>query len=299
MGVFDRLKSVFRSEKKLDVEARFELLREAVSGTMSKFYMARDRRTGQTVGLKIGDAEKVRTFEDRFRGLNKPSEGEIASSMKHPNIVETFEYGTTTKGLPYLVMEYLTGPGLHSLINTASPLLDGNRLTLIRQMADALEHVHQAGYIHRDICPRNFICSDDGSSLKLIDFGLSLPATKNFMQPGNRTGTPMYMAPEIIRRRWTDHRVDIFALGVSAYQLCTGQFPWPVGENPAVAALTHDTAPPQSILELRPDLHPDLAKTIMQCLEADPRNRPETAAEFLRMIENVPSEMVGTSPDEA
>jgi serine/threonine-protein kinase len=275
------------------VDARFELVREAISGTMSKFYMARDRRTGQIVGLKIGDSEKVNAFESRFKGLQKPSEGEIALGLKHPRIVETLEHGVTTKGLRYVIMEYLQGLGLHTLIHGRADVLDGKRLRLIRQMAEAVEYLHGREYIHRDICPRNFICTPDAESLKLIDFGLTLPATKNFMQPGNRTGTPMYMAPEIIRRRWTDHRVDIFALGVTAYQLCTFEFPWPMGENPAVSAVAHDTESPRDILVFRPDLNPELAKAIMKCLSANPVGRPQAVSEFSEMLRDLPADAAG------
>ena len=290
MGLFSKLKRIFRTDRKLDVEGRFELMREAISGTMSKFYMARDRHSGQVFGLKIADPEKTAAFETRFKGLNKPSEGEIAVSLKHPRVVETFEYGMTTKGQAYLLMEYLPGPGLHSLIHSRDPLLEGNRLLLIRQMAEAIEYVHRCEYIHRDVCPRNFICAPDAKALKLIDFGLTLPARKEFMQPGNRTGTPMYLAPEIIRRRATDQRVDLFALGVSAYQLCTSEFPWPVGDNPALSAMAHDTDAPRDIREHRPDLHPLLAAAIMKCLAANPSRRPATAADFLHMIRDCQQE---------
>ncbi|MFV1966188.1 MAG: serine/threonine-protein kinase [Pirellulaceae bacterium] len=294
--MLDKLRSAFQGAQRLDVDARFELLREGVSGTMSNFYMARDRKSGDIVGLKIGDEEKVRAFEGRFKGLRKPTEGEIAASLKHPRIVETLEHGLTTKGLHYIVMEFLAGPGLNSLINTRDAILDGRRLPLIRQMAESLEFVHKSEFIHRDICPRNFICSKAVDSLKLIDFGLSLPAEKNFMQPGNRTGTPMYMAPEIIRRRWTDPRVDIFALGVTAYQLCCFEFPWPVGENPALSAMAHATADPMNLLEHRPDLHPDLAAAIMSCLAAEPRLRPQTVTDFLRRFRELKRE---TSEEES
>jgi eukaryotic-like serine/threonine-protein kinase len=292
MGFFDKLRKIFHSDKKLDVDARFELLREAISGTMSKFYMARDRRSGQVFGLKIADADKTAAFEGRFKALNKPSEGEIAVSLKHPRVVETYEHGVTTKGLGYLVMEYLHGTGLHSLIHNRDPVLDGKRVLLIRQMAEAIEYLHRCEYIHRDVCPRNFICTPDAESLKLIDFGLTLPATKDFTQPGNRTGTPMYMAPEIIRRRATDQRVDIFALGVSAYQLCTFEFPWPVGENPALSAMAHDTDSPRDIRECRPDLQPGLAAAIMKCLAANPSHRPPTVTDFLHMIRDFEQETV-------
>merc|ERR1712023_148687 len=107
-------------------------------------------------------------------------------------------------------MEYLEGTGLNTLIQESAPVLQGNQLSLIRQMADAIEAVHRAGFIHRDICPRNFIVSPDGENLTLIDFGLTVPDQPEFRQPGNRTGTPLYMAPEIVRRRSTDKRVDVF-----------------------------------------------------------------------------------------
>lgn len=283
MGLVDKFKSLFKSDK-LDVEARFELLREAVSGTMSSFYMAKDRETGRTVGLKICDQEQLEKFESRFKGLNKPSEGEIASRMKHPHIVETLEHGVTTRGLRFLIMEFLDGPGLHTLIHTRDSILEGKRVGLIRQMAEALDHVHRAEFIHRDVCPRNFICSLDTTSLKLIDFGLSVPATPDFMKPGNRTGTPIYHAPEISRRRATDQRVDMFALGVTAYQLCTYELPWPVSDKPAISALAYDTAQPRDILEHRPTLNPVLARAIMQCLMPHPAARPLNMSDFLRQI---------------
>lgn len=298
MDLLGRVKTLFKPEKgsaaapsgKLDVSARFELTREAVSGTMSKFRAAREIQTGKILGLKLLDPDKTNTFENRFKGLNKPSEGEIAFAIKHPCVVETYEHGFTTTGQRYIIMEYLDGPGLNTLINTRSPLLEGRRLPLIRQMAQAVQAVHDAEFIHRDICPRNFICSPDLSSLKLIDFGLTVPATREFMQPGNRTGTPLYMAPEIVRRRWTDKRVDIFALGVTVYRLCTFEYPWPASDATGKGALTHDTHEPTDILTYRPQLHRTLAKAIHACLAAKPVDRPDSAEQFLKMIRNVETE---------
>ena len=280
MGLFDKLQSMFQSDR-VDVRERFEILRKAVSGTMSKFYMARDRKTDRIVGLKIADREKWTTFEARFKGLQKPTEGEIASSLHHPRVVETYEYGMTNDGLQYIVMEFVKGPGLHQLLNSRDPCLEGNRLKLIRQMAEALEYVHEQKYIHRDVCPRNYIYETDTGNIKLIDFGLSLPAKPEFMQPGNRTGTPLYMAPEVVRRRSTDIRLDIFALGVSAYQICTYEFPWPVLETTGQAALAHDTQPPRDLLDYRPTFNRAAAKAIMRCIRPNPNDRPPSAAEFL------------------
>jgi serine/threonine-protein kinase len=282
MGLFDQFKSLLDS--KLNVEQRYELLREAVSGTMSSFHMARDRKTGQIVGLKILDPAKTEFFESRFKGLSKPSEGEIAMQLDHPRIVKTLGYGITNHGEHYLLMEYLEGPGLNVLIKDRNPKLVQNRLALIRQMAEALSAVHHAGFIHRDICPRNFICNQQATDLKLIDFGLTVPATKDFMQPGNRTGTPNYMAPEVVRRRMTDQRLDIFSLGATCYQLATFELPWPSQDTTGKAAMLHDTQKPIDILSLRPDLQPTLAKLIMQCLATQPAARPQTVDEFLRAI---------------
>lgn len=280
-----------KSNKRIDIETRFERMRTAVSGTMSKFYAARDRETDQVVGLKLCDFEKFSFFESRFKGMNKPSEGEIAASMDHPNIIKTLEYGLTNHKEPYLIMEFIDGPGLNTLIqNKDTERLGQQRLPLIKQMASALHYVHQKGYIHRDICPRNFICSSDIKHIKLIDFGLTVPATEPFMRPGNRTGTPLYMAPEIVRRRATDQRLDIFAFGVSCYQLLTFDFPWPGGETSGLAALNHDTSNPRDILEYRPDLNRTLAGVIMQCVQANPDSRIPSMEKFIQSLNKVDSE---------
>jgi serine/threonine-protein kinase len=258
---------------------------------MSKFYMARDRRTLQVVGVKILDVRQTRALEVRLRGLKKPLEGEIAISLDHRHIVKTFEHGITPGGEQFLVMEFLDGPGLNSLIVSRSPLLDGNRLTLIRQAAEALAAVHKAGYIHRDVCPRNYVADREARSLKLIDFGLTVPATAEFMRPGNRTGTPSYMSPEVVRRRPTDQRLDIFSFGVTAYELCAHQLPWQGGTD-GKAALSHDSEEPTPIETYRPTIDPRLAKAIMRCLAPNPDLRPQTMENFLQLIKPIEHEDV-------
>jgi serine/threonine protein kinase len=294
MGLFDQFKSLL--DGKLNVEQRYELMREAVSGTMSSFYMARDRKSGDVVGLKILDPGKTEFFESRFKGLSKPSEGEIAMQLVHPRIVKTLGYGVTNRGENYVLMEYLDGPGLNALIKDRSPKLVRNRLPLIRQMTEALGVVHRAGFIHRDICPRNFICNHEGTELKLIDFGLTVPATKEFMQPGNRTGTPNYMAPEIVRRRATDQRLDIFSLGVTCFQLATFELPWPSLDVTGKAAMLHDTKEPLDICTVRPEIHPKLARIIMECLATKPSARPQSPEEILRALAGLTSDVAIAPP---
>lgn len=287
MTLLDRFLSLL-PKSHVDVSTRFALLREAISGTMSSFYMARDLRTGKIVGLKILDPKKLAALEGRFRGLEKPSEGEIALQLKHPRIVETYEYGLTTAGAPYLMMEFLEGPGMNSLIVGRDKLLDGRRVHYIRLTAEALAAVHAAGFIHRDVCPRNLLLTDHGENLKLIDFGLTVPATPLFMQPGNRTGTPNYMAPELVRRKNTDQRLDVFAFGVTAYEICTFQLPWYSGAT-GMAAMTHDR-PPTDIQKYRPQINPRLARAIHACIEPDVSKRCPSIEHFLEMLGKVKHE---------
>jgi eukaryotic-like serine/threonine-protein kinase len=281
MRLLDRLKQAF-SGGRLDVKSRFELLREAISGTMSKFYMARDRRTGQVVGLKILDIEKTAAARARFKGLDRPCEGAIATRFNHPQIVKTFEYGLTTEAAEYLVMEYLGGPGMHFMLSTGDSRLEGKRVKFIRQAGEALAAVHAAGFIHRDICPRNLIFTEDCQTLKLTDFGLSIPNAASFLRPGNRTGTPNYMAPELVRRLPTDVRVDVFAFGVTAYQICTCKLPWESGDT-GLAAMAHDQ-PPTDIRQYRPGIDDELARAIHACIEPDVKKRCPTMEAFLRRV---------------
>jgi eukaryotic-like serine/threonine-protein kinase len=289
MPFLDQLKHLF-SGKRLNVSSRFALLREAIQGTMSSFYMARDMRTNAIVGLKILDLKKTAEFNARFRGLHKPNEGEISYLLKHPNIVETYEYGFTTESELYLVMEFLEGATLHSALIAQDACLDGHRVKFIRQAAEAVAAVHEAGFIHRDICPRNFMLANNNENIKLIDFGLTVPATKEFMQPGNRTGTPNYMAPELVRRRATDHRLDVFAFGVTAYEICTFELPWMRGTT-GMAAMTHDR-PPTDIHTYRPKINPILAKAIHACIEPSPSQRCPSMEKFLQVIHEVKHEDV-------
>jgi len=283
MALLDHLKTMLGSSR-VDVSKRFTFLHKAVLGTLSKFYVARDLRTGAVVGLKILDPVKSAAFESRFKGLHKPCEGAIAAQLNHPHIVKTLEYGLTTEGAPYLVMEHLAGPNLSAVSASRAICLAERRVHLIREAAQAIAAVHEAGFIHRNVCPRHFLLTNERKDLKLIDFGLSVPATKRFMQPGNRTGTLDYMAPELVHRRPTDQRLDVFAFGVTAYELCASALPWQHG-----VAMAHDQ-PPADIHKHCPNIHPILAKAIHACIEPEVTQRCPSMEAFLRMIRDVPDD---------
>lgn len=290
MALFDKIFGKSNRQEPLDVSARFQLDRHAFTGTMSKFHVAKEIGTGKFYGIKFLDAEKTAYFNARFKGLNKPHEGEIAMRMKHPLIVETFEFGKTTTGQEYILMEYIRGPGLDIAIRAKDAKLLPHRLHLIRQMAESAQAVHDAGFIHRDVCPRNFICYQALDNLKMIDFGLTVPDEDPYKMPGNRTGTPQYMAPEIVRRRATDSRLDVFAFGVTCYRLLTFEHPWGSTDTTGMAALAHDTSEPTNILEHRPNLNPKLAKAIHRCMQVDPDDRMPSCKSFLAAIRSLKHE---------
>ncbi|HEY7154035.1 MAG TPA: serine/threonine-protein kinase [Gemmataceae bacterium] len=287
MGLFSWFQSKPKSNlPKVDVRRRFDLLNRTGQGSMSKVWRARDKSLGRMVCLKLLDKEKTAKFESRFVGLNKPREGAICTSLRHKNIVQTMEYGITTEGEPYLVMELVDGMGLNFLIETKSPQLEGKRVSIMAQMADALEYLHKQGYLHRDICPRNAMVTKDGV-LKLIDFGLAIPNRPEFRKPGNRTGTTNYLAPELIRRSMTDHRVDLFALGLTAYEVYTGTLPWEKAES-LQTLLSHMNSAGKDPREVRPKMDKQTAQFLMKAIERDPARRFQTAADFREAILQLP-----------
>ncbi len=280
------LASLFGGSSRVDLWKRFERLRESNTGTMSAFYQVKELSSGRVLGLKVIDGKKTSPVESRYAGLGKPSEGEISVKLVAPTLVRTLEHGVSTTGDSYLVQEFLQGENLHLVLTKKGGVAPEKRPDLVRQAARAVAAVHAAGFVHRDICPRNFMLKPDGS-LVLFDFGLTVPDKPVFMQPGNRVGTPNYMAPEVIRRRQADKRLDIFSFGVTAYEICTCQSPWPRGTSGSVA-LAHDS-PPADIRGGWPEIPEPLAAGIMACLEADPARRPATMEQFLQAVARVPS----------
>jgi serine/threonine protein kinase len=288
---FSFFKNLFSSKPKsnlpkINVRNRFELLNRTGQGSMSRVWRARDKSTGRTVCLKLLDKTKTATFEARFPGLNKPKEGAICVSLRHPNIVQTYEFGITTDGEYYLIMELIEGMGLNFLVETKSAQLEGNRINYLGQIADSLDYLHRQNYLHRDICPRNIMVNAEGV-IKLIDFGLTIPNKPEFCKPGNRTGTPNYLAPELIRRTTTDHRVDMFALGVTAYELFTHMLPWEKTES-LQTLLSHMNRAGNDPRDHRKDLDKETALFLIKGIERDPNKRFQNPLEFKEALQRLP-----------
>lgn len=272
----------------VDLAKRFELRGRTGQGSMSKVWHAYDNNLGRMVCLKLLDKVKTAKFEERFtnQGLDKPSEGTVCMTLRHPNCVATYEHGRTTDGEPYLVMEWIDGLGLNYLIETKSPQLNGNRVNYLKQLCEAVEYLHGQKYLHRDLCPRNVMVTKEGE-VKLIDFGLTIPYTPDYCRPGNRTGTADYLAPEIIKRQSTDHRVDIFALGVTAYEIFTNLLPWERALSSDETLRKHMNVPPRDPKDLRPDLDDDLCAVLRKAIAKEPSGRFADASAFKEALENL------------
>ena len=287
MGLFDGFKKLFKAgeggkrRKVITIAKRFDLQGRTGQGSMSKVWKAYDRELGRVVALKILDKAKTIKFEEKFKlqGLKKPPEGEICEGLRHDNITKTFEHGLTNLAEPYLVLEWIEGLGLNYLIENKHLMLQGNRINFIGQLCDAIDYLHGQKYLHRDLCPRNVMVSNEGV-IKLIDFGLTVPYTAPFCQPGNRTGTVDYLAPEVIKRSTTDLRVDMFALGVTAFEVFTGLLPWEKSPNSEETLRRHLNTPPRNAHDLRPDLDEEVCRILMKSIERDKTKRYASAKDF-------------------
>ena len=273
MGFLDKLLGRKAKVTPTEITRRFELICRVGQGSMSRFFKARDTKTGRLVGLKILDKEKTRKYEARFPAeWHKPLEGEIAVGLDHPNLGKTYEWGETTEGDPFLVMEYLEGVNLSFLVDVQNAVMQQHRLNFMIQLGEGLAYMHSRQFIHRDLCPRNVMVTEPELVVKLIDFGLVVPNTPNFQAPGNRTGTAAYMAPELVRRQRTDARIDIYSYAMTCYEMFTRRHPWPEATS-LEAVVQHLNQPPLEIQTLVPSIDPQVAAAIMKGLERDPAHR--------------------------
>ena len=282
--MFDFLKKLLNPKPKvvkLDINRRFQLVSRVGQGSMSKVWRAIDGRTGKTVALKLLDIDKTKRLESRFIGIRtkKPTEGQVAVTLRHPHVVQTYEYGITTNNEQYLVMEFVEGVSLSYLVDAQNEVMKRNRLRMVVELGEAIEYFHKQNWIHRDICPRNVIL-DQEYAIKLIDFGLVVPNIPEFQAPGNRTGTANYMAPELIKRQRTDQRIDVFSYAVTCYEMYAKRLPWEAAET-LDAVLQHINSPPDDIRRHVPDIDPRVADAIMQGLALEPRDRWQTMTEMV------------------
>lgn len=191
----------------------------------------------------------------------------------HPNIVFSLERGR--RGLvPYEIIEYVDGMNLRRLLQARDECLQTHTLSILRQAACALSHVHQAGLVHLDVKPENFLIRkmEDGPVVKLTDFDLAREARE--IRQRRQSGTLAYMAPEQIRKGIAGQPADIFAFGILAYYVVTGHAPFQAGSEKKLRwRQTSEAYTPKPPREYNPQLSEKLEWVIMRCLEKSPEKR--------------------------
>lgn len=279
--------------RRVDIQKRFQIQLDVSTigsqGSMSRVFKAVDSETGKVVCLKILDLEKNEAARGRAsRHEDRPSEGAIAVQIRHPNVVRTYEHGTTSRGEEYLVMEFIHGLSFETAYQSNLGTT-AQRMEWLAQAAEGLAAVHAAGFIHHDVNPRNFLV-DRGRDLraKVIDFGLSVPNTAAFRRPGNRVGSLLHMAPELIRREPIDESIDVYGFGVVAFQLLTGKPPYDVASSPT-ALLQSFRNPPTDPQALRPKLSDEIRDTLLKLVAVDRRDRWPSMATLADHLRSIPA----------
>jgi serine/threonine-protein kinase len=217
-------------------------------------------------------------------------EAEAAANLRSEHTVELYDFGVTSDDTLYLVMEYLDGMDLETLVRQKGPLSPGRVSFILRQVCDSLDEAHGYGLVHRDIKPANIHLGRVGRKhdfVKVMDFGLvkaisdSAPEETLATIPGQMAvGTPAYMSPEMALGETVDARTDIYALGCVAYFLLTGELVFG-GEKAVNLIAKHLQAEPVPPSERTTQaIPPSLERLIMKCLAKDPNSRPQSAAEL-------------------
>ena len=273
--------------RRVNLQRRFAIVSETSRGSMSRVYRALDNQTGRTVCLKIQAREKNEAATARASTQEaRPLEGEMAIHLVHPHIVRTLEYGTSTKGEHFLVMEFIDGLSLQ-FVRESRSARTAQKVELLAQAAEGLAAVHAAGFIHHDINPRNFLVDRD-QQVKLIDFGLTVPNTPAFCRPGNRTGTVQYMAPELLRREPIDERIDVFAFGVLAFEFLTDRLPYDA-TNTTTMMLQRINSEPLDPAVVKPKLSDELCEILRQLTARRKDQRWPTMNTLPEALRSVPA----------
>jgi hypothetical protein len=251
-------------------------------GGMGVVYRAEQPQLGRQVAIKVIAPEHAANpvFQERFR-----RESRLAASIEHPNAIPIYEAGVVEDETMYLVMRYVDGIDLSTLISRDGPLDPSRAARIVDGVAGALDEAHAAGLVHRDVKPGNvLIASSRGRERALLtDFGLTKLATEQsgVTATGNWVGTIDYASPEQIRGRRLDARSDVYALGCVMFCALTGRVPFERETDVAkLYAHANDQPPPPSAL--RPGIPPELDEAVMRALAKDPEDRYPSAGDFGR-----------------
>jgi serine/threonine protein kinase len=283
------------------------LERELSGGAMSRVFVAEETSLGRKVVIKLLPPELAATLSvDRFR-----REIQLAASLQHPHIVPLLAAGEAGDLLFYS-MPLVEGESLQARLRRDGELPVPEAVRVLRDVADALSYAHRHGVVHRDIKPANVLLTGTpsrdlgaagGWHALVTDFGvakaLDQARQSSLTSTGLALGTPTYMAPEqAAADPHTDHRADIYALGVLGYEILTGQPPFTAPTAQAVVA-AHLTQAPTPLATLRPSVPPALATLVMRCLEKRPADRWQSAGELLHALESFSTPVDGVAATSA
>jgi len=274
----------------------YQLIELLGQGGMGEVWRARHRLLARSAAIKIVRPEKLGagTEADGKVMLRRfEREAQATASLSSPHTIRVFDYGMTDEGTFYYVMELLQGRDLESLIKEFGPVSASRAVFMLRQVCHSLADAHARGLVHRDIKPANIFACRMGLEydfVKVLDFGLvkfnSPGAGQTLMTLDHMTtGTPAYMAPEIILGETSvDRRADVYAVGCVAYYLLTGQLVFDA-DTPMKMMLQHVQAapiPPSQRTEL--PIPRELDDMVMACLQKDPARRPQNAEELFQIM---------------
>jgi serine/threonine-protein kinase len=264
---------------------RYVIVREIGSGGMATVYLAEDTRHHRKVAVKVLRPElAISLGPERFL-----REIDIAAQLQHPNILPLLDSGSTGD-LLYYVMPYIQGESLRDRLMREGELPVREAVRILTEVIDALSIAHRRGVVHRDIKPGNVLLSDRHALV--ADFGVAKAVSEATGQQALTTagvalGTPTYMAPEqAAADPHIDHRADIYAVGVLAYELLAGHPPF-TGPSSQAVLMAHMTQIPESLSRDRPGIPPALDQAVMRCLAKHPADRWQSAAELLSALETL------------
>ena len=256
------------------------------SGGMADVWLAEQRSLGRHVAVKTLRRDRLGTAGGDASIARFEQEARAAAALVHGNIVQIHEIGCVD-GIHFIAEEYVGGPTLKHWLETRGPLSAEQGLSLLSQVAAALEMAFQKGVVHRDIKPDNLLLTTAGD-VKVADFGLARlaqdPAAVQLTQEGFTLGTPLYMSPEQVEGRTVDGRSDLYSLGATAYHLFAGTPPF-TGATSLSVALAHVRTAAPSLANARPDLPAAICGIVDRLLEKDPDARFQRPAELLEAVE--------------
>lgn len=258
---------------------RYELEQKIGEGGMARVYRGRDMRLNRPVAVKVLHSQYATEvgFLQRFR-----HEAQAAANLRHPNIVDVYDVGQDGD-IHYIVMEYVEGSDLKALIRRDGPLPVERAVEVAEAVAHALEAAHRIGLVHRDVKPQNVIV-EPGGLVKITDFGIAKSNFSTAMtETGVTYGTADYISPEQARGQPATPRSDIYALGVTLYEMLTGRLPF-TGDSSIAVAMQHVTADPPLPRMYNPRIPPRLEALMLRAMSKDPDERPANAQEFARLL---------------